>query len=173
MARDRERTDLIVVTDTMTHARQDIGTRTIAKQAIDEGVYSDAGPLGVHFLIRRSGTIEIGRDMLAEGQHLLGYNDVAVYIMLVGGATRQGEREDNSTREQRKSLEILTKLLWRIYPSAILAPQDALCGMGGPSLDLYAWEVETFNSGHERRLLEYMAERTAAAAADAMFDAPA
>lgn len=159
MSRDRQKTDLIVVTDSQTPSRRNIGTRTLAKEAVDRGVYSDSGPLGVHFLIRRSGTIEIGRDMRSEGQHLLGFNDCSVYVMLVGGVDNNGLRENNFNQEQFKSLKTLVECLWLFYPGAILAPQDALCGIGGPGFDFWMWEETTIKSGHERRLMEYLARR--------------
>lgn len=159
MARDRQKTELFAVGSTGTHSRQDIGIKTLAGEALREGIFSDRGALGVHYVVRRSGTIEIGRDVQSEGQHLAGYNDVCIFILLVGGCDKFGQAQDNFTRSQLESLESLVKVLWLTYPSAILAPQHELTAGRNIGLDLWKWETETVNSGHERRLREYLATR--------------
>jgi hypothetical protein len=149
---NRQTTDLIVVSQTGTHSRQNIGKSTLAKEAQNIGVVAGSrGALGVHFVVRRSGAVEIGRDLTALGQHGdLTVDEVAVHIQLVGGGSTVGTVEDNFTEKQQTSLGKLLDMLWLIYPNAIVASSGDVMVAAPLAFDLSGYD-------HEARLAEYMA----------------
>jgi hypothetical protein len=149
---NRQQTDLIVVSQTGTHSRQDIGKASLVREAQSRGVAAGVrGALGVHFVVRRSGVVEIGRDLSAVGQHGdLVIDEVAVHIQLVGGGSKLGTVEDNFTPDQRHSLDELVNMLWLVYPNAIVASSGAVM-----TAQPLAFDLSGFN--HEARLAEYMA----------------
>tara|TARA_Y100000361_G_scaffold14974_1_gene11815 strand:+ start:115 stop:663 length:549 start_codon:yes stop_codon:yes gene_type:complete len=156
--RNRQSTDLIVVSQTGTHSRQNIGKRTLIRDAQNRGVFSDRGPLGVHFLIRRSGVIEIGRDLSAVGQHGdLSIDEVAVHVQLVGGGSRAGTIEDNFTEKQEHSFANLLYFLWAVYPNAIVAPSSEVLTAEPLAFDVERFLADWFGYEHAARLAEYMA----------------
>ena len=153
--RNRRQTDLIVVGQTDTHARQDIGLTYLVSEAQRQGIYSDRGPLGIHFLIRRSGAIEVCRDLSAVGHH--GdqvVDEVAVHVQLVGGRDRDGQLDDNFSGRQLKSLADLCRVLFKIYPAALVVPSE-FAGCSPIAYDIWSWEDSVFGSGHEARAHDY------------------
>lgn len=142
MARNRTSTKLLVIHCAATTPRMDIGVRTIHKWHLLRGIFSHRGLSGYHYVIRRSGTIELGRELREIGSHALGYNDASVGICLVGGINRQGEAEDNFKPEQFESLERLIKVMRRIFPAAVIVPHNMLANKACPSFDVYAWQAK-------------------------------
>lgn len=85
--------------------------------------------VGYHYIIRRDGTIELGRPVDDVGAHAKtgGYNNWSVGICLVGGVSETPQKhvpgnpwngsdaEDNFTAEQRTALFGLIKDLWLKY----------------------------------------------------------
>tara|TARA_R110002074_G_scaffold104230_6_gene225049 strand:+ start:3030 stop:3407 length:378 start_codon:yes stop_codon:yes gene_type:complete len=81
--------------------------------------------IGYHEVIKRDGTIELGRPLHTQGAHVKGVNNKSVGICLIGGITDGGMPENNYTEEQWRSLRktIQHKLL--IYPEAqVLGHRD-------------------------------------------------
>ena len=67
--------------------------------------------IGYHFVIRRDGTVEHGRDIVEVGAHAKGHNYNSVGICMVGGIDEYGTPENNFTLEQFKTLfELLITL---------------------------------------------------------------
>lgn len=90
----------------------DIGAEEIRAWHVDERGWSD---IGYHYVIRRNGRIELGRDLGDVGAHVRGYNSVSVGICLVGGIDETGEPEDNFTPSQKQAMDSLVAVLGRIY----------------------------------------------------------
>jgi N-acetylmuramoyl-L-alanine amidase len=152
MARDRAGTKLIIIHCAATKPRQDIGVRTIHGWHLDRGIYSNRGPSGYHFVIRRSGLVELGRDMRAIGAHALGYNDESVGVCLVGGVNNKLEPEDNFTDDQFASLKALVVMLKLVFPSAVLCPHNMVNAMKAcPSFDVYEWQKTIDSTTDELR----------------------
>ena len=63
--------------------------------------------IGYHFVIRRNGTIERGRDQSLEGAHAHGHNQDSIGICLVGGVDDLGKPDRNFTDAQFASLKTL------------------------------------------------------------------
>ena len=81
--------------------------------------------IGYHWVIKRDGTIEKGREEKEIGAHAYGYNKGSLGICLVGGLSDLNEPENNFTPNQFESLYRLLKQLKENYPDAkILGHRD-------------------------------------------------
>ena len=106
----KRRVDKIIIHASDTYEDMDIGKIEITQWHIMRG-FSD---IGYHFVIRRDGTIELGRNIDLSGAHCKGYNNGSIGICLVGGKSRIDDKpEDNFKDEQFNSLDrLLSELLW-------------------------------------------------------------
>lgn len=76
--------------------------------------------IGYHFVIKRDGTIEKGRDINKEGAHCYGHNKNSIGICYAGGIYRSGdeiEYVDNRTPEQIRALYYLITVLAIAFPT--------------------------------------------------------
>lgn len=78
----RKETKRIVVHCSATTPGMDIGAAEIRDWHVNENSWDD---IGYHIVIRRDGTIEMGRQEGAQGAHAAGYNHDSFAICLVGG----------------------------------------------------------------------------------------
>lgn len=99
-----------------TYADMDIGSEEIRRWHVARG-WDD---IGYHFVIRRSGALEGGRDIDGDGRileevgaHTLGYNQNSIGICLVGG-----NPDFNFTLQQLTTLRGLINTLHHMYPDA-------------------------------------------------------
>lgn len=151
MARNRKETKFLFVHCSATAASQDIGVREINAWHLDRGIYSERGLTGYHFVIRRNGLIELGRDLASIGAHVIGFNSASVGICLVGGEEPGGPiGEDNFNPEQFAALEQLVRALQLIYPTALVAPHSMVAAKACPSFDLWAWQKARFGKSDEK-----------------------
>lgn len=97
-------------------ATADIGVKEITKWHLDRGFNT----IGYHYVIRRNGTIEIGRDLNKAGAHVTGHNSNSIGICLVGGVDAKNKAENNYTPEQWKSLKELLDALRIKFPKTII-----------------------------------------------------
>lgn len=74
--------------------------------------------IGYHFVIRRDGIVEEGRELGEVGAHAKGFNSKSVGICMVGGIDEEGNPENNYTDEQWKALEELVNQMLLPYPDA-------------------------------------------------------
>ena len=122
----RTRTDFIIVHNAATSPSMDIGVKDIDRWHRQRGF----AMVGYHFVIRRDGTVEEGRDVNVPGAHVQGHNSNSIGICLAGGIaeekanTAQGFRalpnrpQNNFTPAQFASLSRLLKTLKTRYPLA-------------------------------------------------------
>jgi len=76
---------------------------------------------GYHYVVRRDGTIEKGRDENEVGAHCAGHNAHSIGICYEGGLDIHGKPADTRTQAQKESLlKLLTDLHHR-HPKAIIA----------------------------------------------------
>lgn len=134
----------LVIHSSADPATADIGVDEIRRRHLKLG-YAD---IGYHFVIRRDGTVETGRDLRQAGWHAAGYNRHSLGICLVGGRKGQTTKaENNFTPAQLDSLWTLLCQLHGEYPEAeIRGHRDmpgarALSGMC-PSMDVGTWLKE-------------------------------
>ena len=112
---ERKDTDFIVIhcsatTPSMTH----VDAKEIDRWHRQRGWRK----IGYHFVIRRDGIVEEGRELGEVGAHAKGFNSKSVGICLVGGIDEEGNPENNYTDEQWKALEELVNQMLLPYPDA-------------------------------------------------------
>lgn len=81
--------EYIVVHASATPADMDIGREEIDRWHRQKGYFM----VGYHYIIRRSGLGEIGREVDRFGAHALGYNQRSLGVCLVGGVKRVKDRD--------------------------------------------------------------------------------
>ena len=131
----RQQTKYIVVHSAATTSEMDIGVKEIDR-------WHRAPPhnflkVGYHFVIRRDGTAEVGRDVDEIGAHCKGFNRISVGICMAGGLGKDGEAESNFTNEQYDALRELLYTLQAMYPdSTIVGHRDLKKSTECPSFNV-------------------------------------
>ncbi|MEZ9345006.1 N-acetylmuramoyl-L-alanine amidase [Vibrio cyclitrophicus] len=90
----------ITVHCSATPPEQDVNVAEIRRWHKEKG-WRD---VGYHFVIRRSGDVELGRPLSQTGAHVKGHNKSNIGICIVGGCNTDLQPEDNFTLSQRKAL---------------------------------------------------------------------
>ena len=140
----RKRTALLIVHCAATKPSMDIGAIEIDRWHRSRGWAGN----GYHYVIRRDGTLEPGRDPRSIGAHAKGHNAESVGICMVGGVDDNGEPEDNFSISQYVCLkELLVELHDLSYPTATVIGHNEVSSKACPSFDVQAWLVK---SGLER-----------------------
>jgi len=111
--KNRKKTDTIVIHCSDSGAFQDIGAEEIRHWHTMENGWED---IGYHFVIRRDGSVELGREIEAIGAHAYGLNRYSIGICMVGGRGIDGKPQDNFSDKQYLSLAILIRGLNSKYP---------------------------------------------------------
>lgn len=130
----------IVIHASDTFPDMDIGVKEIRQWHKDKG-WSD---IGYHYVIRRDGTIEVGRrnadGNYVKGAHVLGLNENSLGICMIGGKARPGELQCNFTRHQWSALEQLWRILSMEWPEANWSGHnDHDKGKQCPTFDVSGW----------------------------------
>ena len=114
--KDRKSTDYIAVHCSATSDKQDIGAADIDKWHRAKGWAC----IGYHYVIRRDGTLEVGRKESSVGAHVQGFNENSIGICMVGGvdANDVNKAVNNFTPEQFGTLRKLIAELQARYPKA-------------------------------------------------------
>jgi len=127
------------------HCADTLASMDIGAKEIDEWHKARGwDKIGYHFVIRRSGKVEKGRDLNIVGAHVEGHNSESVGVCLVGGAKKGADGkiypENNFTPEQWATLKNL--LLWLIakFPGAsIIGHNDLTNKKACPSFKVSSW----------------------------------
>lgn len=136
----RKSTDFIVVHCAATKPSMDIGKKEIDQWHRKKGWLM----IGYHFVIRRDGTVEKGREVDEVGAHVFNHNANTVGICLVGGVNDNMEPETNFTPAQYDSLETLVYQLKALYPEAQLRGHcDFDKGKACPTFNVEEWWKQT------------------------------
>jgi len=140
----RHATRFIVVHCSATRPKTDIGVDEIRQMHLARG-FKD---IGYHFVIRRSGTIERGREEDEIGAHVEGWNAASIGICLVGGVNDDMKPEANYTPEQMNALKSLLCIMLKKYPSSELRGHRDFKGVmkACPCFDVRSW----FSGVHEK-----------------------
>ena len=119
---NRKSTNWIVIHCSATRAIQDVGASDIRKWHRQKG-WAD---IGYHYVIRRSGKVEPGRQADTVGAGVQGHNADSVHVCLVGGLNDETWKpEANYTPQQWESLTKLVGTLSKKYPEArVLGHRD-------------------------------------------------
>ena len=88
--------------------------------------------IGYHYVIRRDGTIELGRAESEVGAHCTGHNKYSVGICYEGGLDANGKAADTRTKEQKDAMLALIKELRTRYPKAIVTGHNTFANKACP-----------------------------------------
>ena len=136
----RARTDYIVIHSTKTKSSENLSAKDITLKHRKEGFFHNA----FHFIIKRDGTVEEGRDIEMSGAILpinqpLITNQNSIAIALVGGLSQDGEKLDtNFTFKQYNALRELVKKLKRKYNVEVVGCRNAINSNSCMSFDVQA-----------------------------------
>ena len=108
----RTKTDMIFIHCSATPADMDIGVEKIKHWHVVENGWDD---VGYHYVIKRDGTLETGRDESMVGSHARAVNGTSIGICLIGGSNKSGDWENNFLPEQFDTLEQLISTLQDKY----------------------------------------------------------
>lgn len=98
--------------------------------------------VGYHYIIKRDGTIQKGRDDTVIGAGVKGYNTGNLHICCIGGlnrATGPNVGVDNRTGAQIGSTVRLVKQLLAEHPGARLVGHKDLAATQCPGFDVRSW----------------------------------
>ncbi len=112
MNQNIEDIDLIVIHMSETPPEMDIGVKTIKVWHKKRG-FND---VGYHFVVRKNGSVELGRALTTVGAHTKGKNRNSIGICYVGG----WNGEDDRTCEQKESITAILMYLRVILPNTRL-----------------------------------------------------
>ena len=76
--------------------------------------------IGYHFVVRRDGSVELGRPIEVVGAHVVGHNRYSIGICYEGGLDAAGEAADTRTPEQIKALRSLVEQMHERFPKALI-----------------------------------------------------
>jgi len=117
--------DKIIIHCADTYKRMDIGKKEITEWHKARG-FND---VGYHYIIRRDGTIEQGRELKTIGAHAKGYNSTSIAICYVGGKGDNNQPEDNRTTKQKEAMQDLVTALKKEFPDAEVVGHGNLPGV--------------------------------------------
>ncbi len=92
--------------------------------------------IGYHYVIRRNGVIEKGRDIDQAGAHCSKQNAQSIGICYVGGVCENGTPEDNRTQAQKDSLKRLVASLLLVFGDMEVCGHNEFSSKACPSFDV-------------------------------------
>lgn len=101
--------------------------------------------IGYHFVIKRDGTVEKGRELDEIGAHVYGYNTKSVGVCLAGGLDEEGKPQDNFTHDQYAALGQVILELRKKFPGAVTQGHRDFPNVHKdcPCFDVRTWLKET------------------------------
>lgn len=122
-----------------TYDFMDIGVSDIRAWHIERG-FDD---IGYHYVIRRDGTLEFGRELNTPGAHAKGHNANSAGICLVGGKGANFDPEFNYTQAQMKKLGYLIAILRDMFPGLDVFGHNEVSEKACPCFDVRQYFGET------------------------------
>ena len=141
--------DLIVIHCSFTKPRAankpSIGVKEIRKWHVEERHWRD---IGYHYVIKRDGTLQLGRPIEQAGAHVAGKNSNSIGICLVGGMDkRTGKAVNDYTEKQWQTLRMVVGGLAVQFPECeILGHNDLTKSKTCPNFDVPEWWEEICGS---------------------------
>ncbi len=127
----------IIIHCSATPPDMDIGMVEINAWHLDRGWSG----IGYHWVIRRDGTLERGRNEKMVGAHVQGHNTNSIGICLVGG--KYSRPNDASTyhytTEQLQTLASLVTTKTHEYPGATVHGHNEFSSKGCPGFNVHDW----------------------------------
>jgi N-acetylmuramoyl-L-alanine amidase len=127
--------DKIIIHCAATKPSMDIGVKEITEWHLAKGWKT----IGYHYVIRRNGTIETGRNKDRIGAHTEGQNANSLGVCMAGGINDKGQPADNFTKSQWGSLERLMRILKADFPWATIHGHNEFAAKACPSFDVQKW----------------------------------
>ena len=135
----RSSTEYIVIHCSATKPSMDIGLSEIKNWHVNERGWRD---VGYHYVIKRNGEVELGRNIRDTGAHAAGYNSKSIGICLVGGMAEDNSTEDNFTAQQWTALLDLIKQKLSDYPDAKVIGHNEISKKDCPCFDVQTWKKD-------------------------------
>jgi len=82
--------------------------------------------IGYHYVIRRDGTLEMGRPEYMVGAHCKNHNQHSIGVCYEGGLNARGDPADTRTEAQKRTMLSLLRELKGRYPHAIIVGHNTL-----------------------------------------------
>jgi N-acetylmuramoyl-L-alanine amidase len=128
----RQITDTIVIHCTQTPKNMDIDVAKVTEWHKDRGFDT----IGYHYLIKRDGTLQTGRDEDVVGAHAIAVNGTSIGIALVGGGTV----DNNFNSDQFNTLKsIILTLKDKYNIKKIIGHYQVEASKECPSFDVPEW----------------------------------
>ena len=132
------KTDTIVIHCAATKPSMDIGYDEIRKWHVEDNGWDD---VGYHYIIKRDGTLQTGRDESMVGSHARQVNGTSLGICLVGGVNDNNDWENNFNDEQFETLKtIVLKLKDKYQIEKIIGHYEVDDVKKCPSFDVTEWK---------------------------------
>lgn len=131
----RERTDAIFVHCSATKPSMNWGVREVTQSHKERGFFA----IGYHYVIKRDGTVEAGRDEDVIGAHAKEHNWNSIGVCLIGGVDDRMKPEANFTPQQMTALRSLLATLLAKYPGSVLRAHHEVAPKACPSFALKRW----------------------------------
>lgn len=135
----------IVIHCSATPPQQDIGAYEIGER--QKKPPQSFTSIGYHYVIRRSGVVELGRPKDEQGAHARdgGYNHFSLGVCLVGGVDTHLAPQNNFTPAQWASLRVLIQDLKKEHPGAQVLGHRDIPGVkkACPSFDVATWLTQS------------------------------
>ena len=88
------------------------------KERVTHGIHWKG--IGYHYVVRRDGTVETGRNLADVGAHVVGHNKYSIGICYEGGLDAAGKACDTRTPEQVRALRELVERMHAYFPEAVI-----------------------------------------------------
>ena len=135
----RNKTDTIVIHCTQTPKDMEVDVEKVTQWHKDRGFDT----IGYHYLIKRDGTLQSGRDEDVVGAHAVAVNGTSIGVALVGGGTVDMGWENNFNSEQFDTLKsIILKLKDKYDIEKIIGHYQVEESKECPSFDVPGWVIE-------------------------------
>ena len=132
----REITDTIVIHCTQTPPNMDVDVEKVTQWHKQRGFDT----IGYHYLIKRDGTLQLGRDEDVVGAHAVAVNGTSIGVALAGGGNADKGWENNFTPIQFETLKsILLKLKDKYNIEKIIGHYQVDDKKECPSFDVPGW----------------------------------
>lgn len=131
----RTKTEEIIIHCAATKPSMDIGASDIDRWHRERGWLK----IGYHYVIKRDGTVEVGRALLEVGAHAKGHNATSVGVCMVGGMSEDGEPETNFTKKQWESLAKCVDSLLDTFPEAKVIGHNDVSSKACPTFNVGEW----------------------------------
>lgn len=127
----------IIVHCSYTPADMDIGAKTINDWHVNGNGWDS---IGYHYVIRRNGDVEKGREDSVTGAHARGHNHHSLGICLIGGKDGKEDKSVFNFNQQQMTVlgELVEKLLGK-YPDSLVIGHRDVSSKECPCFDVKTW----------------------------------